>query len=436
MQARDRSPAAVDWDSVRAQFPVTRDYLYFDLANKCPLPLFSTAALADYVDKQQRSGGDKAEWFATIESARGRFATLINAHPDEIAFTKNTSEGLNIAANCLPLSAGDTVILNQYEHPNNVYCWLNLERRGVRVKWIGGGAAGGATDAGGSATGGGATEGGASTGGGAAEGAGGDGGLVTVDMIDSVADETTKVVAISSTTYAPGTRNDIESIVRYCRDRGIYTVVDAVQSVGTLDVDVKALGMDILCTSAHKSLFCPHGIGVFYARPEVRDLLDPVYVARAGMGMAAQIEYGQISYTLDQSNNAKKFEIGNHNYLGLTVLDASLAYLLALGMPNVEARLIDLNAYLVQRLTGAGYRVVSPADGPWRSAIVCFRARTDAQSARDLHGYLERNGAITTLRRDTIRASLGIYNNESDIDRLVDLLRRYGTESAEPSEAR
>jgi selenocysteine lyase/cysteine desulfurase len=376
----------MDWQQVRGQFPVTNEYLYFDLANKCALPLWATETIAAYIQKQQRSGGDKAEWFATLEEARTNFARLINATLDEIAFTKNTSEGLNIAAACLPLKAGDTVLLNEYEHPNNVYCWLNLERKGIKVKWI-------------------PTQ----------------GGQVTLDSLDEVMDDSVRVVSIASTTYAPGNQNDIRAISEYCRKRNIFTVVDAVQSVGTLQVDVKELGVDVLCTSGHKSLFCPHGVGIVYIRKEMLDRMHPVYVARAGMGMGAQIEYSNITYKLDQAHSARKFEIGNYNYLGLTVLNESVKFLLNLGMENVENRILELNSYLIAKLVQAGFPVVSPHTGPLRSAIVCF----EAADARALHGFLMENKAITTLRRDTIRISLGIYNNESDIDAFVELASRW-----------
>ena len=380
----------MDWQAVRDQFPVTKDYLFFDLANKCALPLFSTAVIQDYIHKQQSFSGDKQEWFTSLEEARKNFAALINCHPDEIAFTKNTSEGLNIAANCIPLQAGDTVLLNENEHPNNIYCWLNLEKRGVRVRWIP------TVD-----------------------------GEVLVEELEKVVDNTTKVVSISSTTYAPGNRNDIKAIVDFCKPRGITTVIDAVQSVGTLDVDVQDLGMDILCTSGHKSLFCPHGVGVIYVRRELLDQVEPLYVARAGMGMAAQIEYDAITYTLDQSSSARKFEIGNYNYLGITVFNESVKYLSSLGMKSVEARIMELNTYFVAGLQGAGFEVASPTDGPKRSAILCFRA----YNARQLHAFLMENKAITTLRRDMIRISLGIYNTEKDIDAFVQLLQKWRNRS-------
>jgi cysteine desulfurase/selenocysteine lyase len=296
------------------------------------------------------------------------------------------TEGLNIAANCLPLQPGDTVLLSGSEHPNNVYCWLNLEKKGIRVKWI-------PTEA----------------------------GQVTVELLRQAIDDSTRVLAVAATTYAPGNRNDLKALVQICREYGIYTVVDAVQSVGTMKVDVQELGMDVLCTSGHKSLFCPHGVGLVYIRRELLPKLDPVYVARSGMGMAAQVEQSTVTYQLAHADSARKFEIGNYNYLGVTVLNESLKFLLGLGMERVQNHILSIYDYLASRLQKAGFHVASPISGPLRSAILCF----EADDARELHGYLMDNKAITTLRRGMIRASIGLYNNREDVDAFVQLLERH-----------
>ena len=376
----------MNWKEVRRQFPVTEKYIYFDLANKCALPLFSTNIISNYINKQQEFSGSKDEWFEMINETRSNFAEMININPAEIAFTKNTSEGLNIAANCLPLKAGDTVILNENEHPNNVYCWLNLKKKGIDVKF-------------------------APT----------HHGEVLVEDLAKITDKSTKVVAISSVNYAPGIRNNIKEIAKYCKEQGIYSVIDAVQSIGTLNTDVSDFGADILCTSGHKAMFCPHGVGVFYCRKELLNEIEPIYVARSGMGMSVQIEYGDIIYELNNSPDARKFEIGNYNYLGLSVFNESIKFLMAIGLDNVEKRILALNTYFVSRLTELGYDVASPLSGSKRSAIICFKSK----NARELHQWLMDNKAITTLRRDMIRASLGIYNNEDDIDQLITLIKDY-----------
>jgi selenocysteine lyase/cysteine desulfurase len=376
----------MNWNQVREQFPITNQYVFFDLANKCALPKFSTDTIKEYIRKQQDFSGDKKEWFKTLEQARENFAKMINANASEIAFTKNTSEGLNIAANGLPLKEGDTVLLNQNEHPNNIYCWLNLEHKGIKVKWI-------------------PTK----------------DGSITIENIKKVYDESVKVISFASVTYAPGNRNDIKAISEFCKKKGVYTVVDAVQSIGTAKLDVKELGIDILCTSGHKALFCPHGVGVIYVSKKILDDVRPVYVARAGMGMAAQVENEIVEYKLDKYDNAKKYEIGNYNYLGITVFNESLKFLLTLGMENVENRILELYSYLIGGLEKLNVEIISPKNGKLRSAILCFKCK----NTKELHSYLMENKIINTLRRDMIRISLGIYNNKDDIDILCSCINTF-----------
>lgn len=376
----------MDWQAVRAQFPITQEYIFFDLANKCALPRFSTRVIQEYAAKQERNSGDKDEWFRTIEEARGRFAQVVNANPTEIALLKNTSEGLNVAANGIPFKAGENVVVNLSEHPNNIYCWLNLQRRGVEVRWA-------------------PTR----------------NGEVTVEALAATVDERTRALAIALVTYAPGNRNDVKALAAFCRERGIYTVVDAVQAVGTLNVDVADLGVDMLATSGHKALFVPHGVGLFYCRRERLDDIAPFYVARSGMVRPVAVEHDAAHYELALAPSAARYEIGNNNYLGITVLNENLKFLLDLGMARIERRMLELSGYLTERLLAAGFEVLSPREAHRRSAIVCVRVADPAR----VHAWLLARKVISTCRRDSLRLSLGIYNTEGEIDAFTDLLKAY-----------
>jgi cysteine desulfurase/selenocysteine lyase len=376
----------MDWQAVRAQFPITEEYIFFDLANKCALPRFSTRVIQEYAAKQERNSGDKDEWFRTIEEARGRFAQVVNANPTEIALLKNTSEGLNVAANGIPFKAGENVVVNLSEHPNNIYCWLNLQRRGVEVRWA-------------------PTR----------------NGEVTVEALAATVDERTRALAIALVTYAPGNRNDVKALAAFCRERGIYTVVDAVQAVGTLNVDVADLGVDMLATSGHKALFVPHGVGLFYCRRERLDDIAPFYVARSGMVRPVAVEHDAAHYELALAPSAARYEIGNNNYLGITVLNENLKFLLDLGMARIERRMLELSGYLTERLLAAGFEVLSPREAHRRSAIVCVRVADPAR----VHAWLLARKVISTCRRDSLRLSLGIYNTEGEIDAFTDLLKAY-----------
>ncbi len=111
----------MDWIAVRAQFPIIQECIFFDLANECVLPRVAAREIQEYAAKQERISGDKDQWFRTIEEAPGRFAQLVNTRPSETALVKNTSEGLNVAANGIPFKAGDSVVVNLGERPTDIY---------------------------------------------------------------------------------------------------------------------------------------------------------------------------------------------------------------------------------------------------------------------------------------------------------------------------
>lgn len=376
----------MNFAEIRDLFPVMKNYIYFDQANKCAVPVFIEEKASEYIRKAVLTGGDKEEWYSAVEETRNSLAQMLNVSPDEIAFTKNTSEGLNIAATCLPLKEGDTVLLNKSEHPNNVFCWLNLEKRGINVKFL--------PDH--------------------------DGEILLEDII-RMSDESTRVIAMASVTYTPGNRNDIKGIAEYCRKKGIYTVVDAVQSIGTLDMDVSDLDIDILCASGYKAMLCPHGLGFMYINKNLIDKINPLYVARAGMHMAASIENEEVDYELNSMPSARKFEIGNYNYMGVTLLNESVRFLTGVGMDKIEKRLMTLVDILVTGLQKMGYEVAGPVEKHKRSAITCFKA----DDVHELYAFLKENKVVATVRRGMIRLALGVYNNEDDINQLLGLLKSY-----------
>ncbi|MGI6574946.1 MAG: aminotransferase class V-fold PLP-dependent enzyme [bacterium] len=371
---------------MRDQFPITKEYIFFDVANKNALPIPVTSVIADYLYKQQTTGGNKDEWKKTMEEARVNLARLINGCPEEIAFTKNTSEGLNIAANGIPFRPGDNVILNDNEHPNNIYCWLNLADKGVKVRW-----------------------------------APSKKGMVMADDIEQLIDNSTRAVSVSFVTFMPGNRNDITAISKVCRAKGIYLVVDVVQGLGILDVDVVKLGIDMFAASGHKGLLSPHGIGVFYCRKEVMDQIKPTYVARGSMIAPVAIEHDKLDYKLLLSDVATRYEIGNHNYLGITALNEGLKFINAIGINIIKKRVLELSGYLSERLTALGVELLSPTEELYRSGIVCFRTADTA----GLYRWLQQNKVIVSYRRDSIRASLHFYNTKEEIDRFLQLIRDF-----------
>lgn len=375
-----------DWLEIRSQFPVFKNYVYLDQAHKAPLPLFVTRAIQQFLENQQMTGGDKSCWNYEVNKTREKIARLIKAEPEEICFTKNTSEGLNIAANGIQFNPGDNIIINDNEHPNNIYCWLKHKENGIDIRW-----------------------------------ASSQKGITNIENLMPLIDDSTRLISISYVTSMPGNRNDIKAISEYCKKRGIFLVTDAIQAMGLLDVNVKEEGIDMLAAGGHKGLLVPHGIGVFYCNKDIIDSIKPAYVATAGLINDTNNERGTLQYKLALSGSAKRFEIGNYNYLGIIALSHSLDYINNIGIERIQQRIIDLSDYLVNGLLDLGVELVSPKEKLYRSGIVSFKTKY----TNSLHRKLIQERIITSYRRGSIRVSMGMYNNKEDLERLLKIVKSY-----------
>jgi selenocysteine lyase/cysteine desulfurase len=368
----------VDFGRVREAFPAAKQVTYLDLANKNILPRPVIDEIGRFVEDASCTGGDKDGWKQVVEETRAEVAGLIGAGPDEIAFVKNTSEGLNIAARGLGLAAGDVVVLNDLEHPNNVYPWLALARHGVEVRWV----------------------------------RSREGRILLEDLERQVA-EGARVVAISHVTSANGFRTDLEALGRACRRHGARLVVDAIQSAGVVPLDVRSAGVDLLACGAHKGLMGLHGVGVLYCRRELIASMTPPYAARDSMspGAAAALEVGF-------AGDARRFEIGNPNYLGIHALRAGVRFVRAIGVRAIEARVLELSRLLLDGLRARGIASATPSAAGERAGIVSVRVGDPEDALRRLAA----RGVVVSVKGGALRATPHVYNTEEEIEQLLALL--------------
>jgi cysteine desulfurase / selenocysteine lyase len=379
--------------SLRHDFPGVEKWGYFDVAARGLLPRSSRAAVEAYFDTLMHDGGDKAAMFRVVESARSRFATLIGAKPDEIAITKNVSEGLNIIANAYPWRTGDKVILcADREHPNNIYIWLQLARRfGIEVCIV----------------------------------PSRDGHIVAGDLIAAF-DDRTRIVTVSSVSFHPGLRTDVEALAEACTARDILLLVDGVQSVGVTHLDVGRSRIDALAVSTQKGLLGLYGMGFLYCRREWAERLQPVYLARFGvdLGDAHEAAGGVSDYNLMPA--ARRFDLGNYNFAGATAVDRSLELLLSVGTEAIERHVRDLTKALVDGLVAFGLPVVGAPFGPHFTNIVTVSERTDDETfnAR-LEAVLAENRFKISIRRNALRFSSHLYNTHEEIERVLDVIGRF-----------
>ena len=386
------------FQAVRNEFPGVVGKTYTNTAARGLLSWQSRAALDAYLDQLQDGRLDKQANFDMIERVRAKFAELIKAQSDEIAYTKNVSEGLNMIAGALPWKAGDNVVLcRDIEHPNNIYPWLNLQKRfGVEVRSV--------PDR---------------------------DGAVDVEAIIDRIDDRTRLVTVATVSFAPGFRTDVEALGRVCREKDIFFLVDAVQSVGVVATDVEALKVDGLAVSTQKGLCGLYGMGFLYCRRDWAERLTPAALARFGVDLgpdAHEATMGDGQY--DLMPGARRFDLGNYNFPAAIAVEPSLDLLLDLGQPMIEDYVCGLSHRLAGGLHQLGLNVSGGPPGPHLAHTVTAGQydRNTHESAGDpesdaLYKHLTENDVILTVRRGMLRFSLHLYNNEADVDRILDLVR-------------
>jgi cysteine desulfurase/selenocysteine lyase len=368
---------------LRELFPITEQMVYLNCAATSPLALPVKQSIEKCIQDQFGRSNQEFidEWTECEERVRGKLAGLASASPHEIALLGNTSDGLATVAGGLRWTEGDSVVTCNIEFPANVYAWLNLrDRYGVKVRIVP------ATD-----------------------------GRVLAEDILAAADDSTKVIALSFVQWTTGFRMDLETIGRFCRERGIYFVVDAIQGLGGLEFDVSRFKVDFMSAGSYKYLLGPVSVGCFYCRKE---LLGDVWPSRVGHRNV--VDNMTLDYDLALWPSAQRFEAGAMNYLGLHGLDASLEIIERAGVENIERHILRLTDSLIEKLQQRGYRVVSSQRPEERSGVVAF-----AHESHDPEELLERlslASVVVSLRQGAIRASAHLYNNEEDIERLIEAL--------------
>ena len=394
-QSQDFDPIA----AARGNFPALERWTYLDVAARCVLSRSTRAALDAHLEDQMTNGGNKKRFFEVIEETRGRFARLINADSDEIAYTKNVSDGINMIATAFHWKRGDNVILcPELEHPNNVYPWLNMRRYGLEVREV-------ARDK----------------------------GHMPVDEIIARMNDGTRVVSVSTVSFAPGFRTDVDRLGRACRERGVLLLVDAAQSAGILHTDVRRSQIDALAVSTQKGLLALYGMGFLYCRREWAERLEPAYLARFGVDLgdsdAHEASRGGDDYKL--MPGARRFDCGNYNYAGAAAAHASLAELAAIGTERIERHVTGLAHEFARGMLALGLPVPGGEPGPHIGHIVSVGNLSDNHYGADderiqgLYEHLVENNVKLSIRRGTLRFAFHLYNNRDDVGRVLDLSRGF-----------
>lgn len=373
----------------QAAFPVLGRWDFYNHAGVSPLPAVAGDAIRQYAAEAEAGAYLETAWYKDIESLRASAAAMLNAHRDEIAMIKNTSEGISIVANGIDWKHGDRIVTTAVEYPANIYPWMDLERRlGCELILVSE-----EPDAAGRHC------------------------VPLEKILDAADDPRVRMVTLSHVEFASGQRHDIAAVGRFCRERGKLFCVDGIQTLGILPVDVQAMQIDYLSADGHKWLLGPEGAGIFYIR---RDLIQTTRPPLIGwMNVVDAQNYGRYNFTLRP--DAGRYECGTYNVPGLLSLKASLEMLLQLGTTAVGDRLKRLGDRLIEKLMAKGYQIVSPRSHDAWSGIISFA------SPRHDHNQIvialrKEHRIEIALREGRLRASPHFYNTEAQIDRLIDAL--------------
>ena len=384
---------------VRDLFPGASGQVYLDVSARGLIPEPVSAAVDRHIHTRMHYGGDKDELRAEVERARHAFADLVNSSVNEIAITKNVSEGLNLFAASLPWEAGDNVLVcPELEHPNNIYLWFNLARsKGIEVRTIPA-----------------------------------DEGRMPVAAMGDALDERTRVVTMPSISFAPGFRTDVKSLALAAKQVGALTLVDAAQSIGAIDTDVRVLGIDALAVATQKCLFSLYGFGFLYVRREVAESLVPIHVARYGIDLGDAHETAFTEDELKYQPGALRFDLGNYNYLGATAAATALDLLAGWGMKNVEAHVCGLASELATGLLELGLPVAGGSPGSHLAHIVSVgesgggrHYSADDPAMNSLFDHLVAAGIKLSIRSGVLRLSIGVYNQSVDIEHVIKAARSW-----------
>ena len=381
----DESPDGVYWEALRKHFLFQDKLIMMNngTVGPMPKPVFNT--LIKYFKIQVTNPFDVYNFFPRKrEEVRAKLAKFINASPDEVVITRNTTEGINFVANGLDLKEGDEVLISSMEHPAGIHPWKLKEKRfGIKIKEIPIGLPPKSVDE-------------------------------IVKSFGKAITPKTKIISISHTVYISGLIAPLKELSELAHDKGILILADSAHGIGMLNIDVKKLGVDFLASSPYKWLGAPTGCGLLYIRKEVQDKLWPT-IASSGW---------------DTNKNAKRFEtLGQRADPIIFALGEAIDFQNVIGKERIERRIKSLAGYLKKELSKiSGVKIHTPQDPYLSGGLTAFSVK--GIDPKKIVNYLREkyNIVIRTIgrKRDRtygVRVSTHIYISFKHIDLLLEGIR-------------
>ena len=365
------------------EFPLAPELCHLNHAAVGPWPRRTVEAVAAFAEENARQGSlGYPNWLAVEQRLRERLAWLIGADsPNDIALAKNTSEALSVIAHGLDWRPGDSIVGIAQEFPSNRIVWESLAERGV--VWRG-------LDLEHSKD-------------------------PEADLI-ALCDASTRLIAVSWIQYARGLRLDLERLGAHCQAHGILFCIDAIQGLGAVPFDLDSAHADFVVADGHKWMLGPEGIALLYVRPELRERLT---LHQFGWHMVES--YGDFE-RLDwkPASQARRFECGSPNLLGVHALEASLSLLAEIGMERVWSQLQERTDHLIALIDQRGLELLTPRAPERRAGIITFRA--PGRSSETLYQGLMAGRVLCAQRGGGIRFSPHFHTPLATLEQAMERL--------------
>jgi len=367
---------------IRSLFPALERYIYLNSAAVSPIPRTAVAAVNSQLnDVASHGSAHYLEWVETKNRARALVAQMLNVHPENVAFTRNTSDGFAAIANGIKWKAGDNIVSFAREFPANFYAWRSVrDRFDVELRLCP------ESD-----------------------------GRIDLDELIAMIDANTRVVAISSVQYGSGFRADLERIGKAARAVDALFCVDIIQGLGAHGYDLPAQYVDAASGASHKWLCAPEGCGILYISDRARDRIEPMFTGWISVETPWNFEDREQPF----KPNALAWESGTGASSLFYGLEESLKLLMSVGLANIERHLDELTDQLCDSLGGKDYEIVSSRAAGEKSAIVCIKGNLDCN---EVAKKLESENIVVSPRGDRVRIAPHFYNDQSDIERLIEAL--------------
>jgi selenocysteine lyase/cysteine desulfurase len=372
--------ADVTPEQFRARFPILRQRVYVNSCSQGALSVDVEEALAAFVQSWHEHGSPWDRWVADVERLRTAFAALVGADADEIAVMPSASSAIAAIATALSFDGAKRgVVLGRFEFPTLAHVWLAEERRGASITWAD------AVDD-------------------------------TLPITSYVAciDPKTLIVPATHVCFRNGYRVDVPALVETAHARGALVMLDDYQHSGTATLDVHALDVDFMVTGALKYLLGPSGVAFLYVKRTLIESLTPLTTGWFGREHPFAFRLDP----LDWSPSARRFEAGTPPVPNAVAAAAGIALLETLGLEQVNAQIRRLVARFDESARSRGFVVATPSDPARRGPLVVLRS-TDAGA---LVTRLAARGVIASARDNGLRVSFHAYNNEADVDAVLEAL--------------